>query len=62
MNKRRHKWQQVGHAYHHTKECINCGCIKDASNLFNTIYYFDKAGERTFTAPECKKQESNAQS
>lgn len=36
----RHKWEKkVNHPNCHEWVCIYCGCIKDATNLFNTIYW-----------------------
>jgi hypothetical protein len=52
MSKQRHKWVRLGHKYHHQKECVKCGCIKDQRAMLSTHYKLN--GQIFYLSPECK--------
>lgn len=55
----RHKWKKkIDHPHFHVYICTECGCEKDATVLFATIYRFN--GEKHFSAPPCPGKQSIA--
>ena len=52
VKKKRHRWEkEVNHSHCHKYICKDCGCIKDAKGMTNTIYWLND--EKHFTAPNC---------